>query len=274
MAAYELTNDQRKYFGLNTVANNWKKQALNDTVIIYFNKNKIVKVLNYQWGYVEYDTDINTKEKLLLLPKTSKGKEQKLTVAKLLKEKGSGIRFSGSFEGGGIQIYDNRRNVVFIKSYPGESPIQSFGDIDDWIATYISNLPSDYFDWLKAEISKNKQKIQVIQGTIIAFKISQKEYGFARVLSENYGLFKSLIVAPYAFIANSLQVDINYLLDKKMLPAIYVSDIEIYRGSLPIVGYKPLSNEEKQIVLPQGSSISITIPYTKSDIVRSMNDDS
>jgi len=34
-----------------------------------------------------------------------------LTIPRILKIKGSGVQFSGSFLGGGMNVYDNKRNL-------------------------------------------------------------------------------------------------------------------------------------------------------------------
>jgi hypothetical protein len=192
----------------------------------------------------------------VLLPKTTKGKEQKLTIAKILKIKGSGIQFSGSFQGGGIHVYDNKRNLFFIKSFSEEGDIKNYGDIENWVASYISNAPTDYFDWLNKELLQKCLKVKIKAGDIVAFKISQGQFGFARILldvfaqrqkgviaSSNLHWFhpRSLIVAPYAYYASSLQIDIDKLITKKTLPALCIFDLDVYRGEMPIVGHKPLS---------------------------------
>ena len=118
-------------------------------MIVYYNGDKIVKILNYGWGYVEYDTDIDTKHRQILIPKTTKGKEHKLTIPRILKIKGSGIEFSGSFQGGGISVYSNKRNVSFIKSYSDDGPIHTYEDIENWLTKYVSESLEDYFEWLK-----------------------------------------------------------------------------------------------------------------------------
>ncbi len=114
MSLYELTNNQRKYFGLFPVAKNWERQPLSDTITVYYDGDKIVKILNYGYGYVEYDSDINTRDKRILLPKSSRGKERNLTIPRILKIKGSNVQFSGSFLGGGITVYDNKRNAFLL----------------------------------------------------------------------------------------------------------------------------------------------------------------
>ena len=140
MKPYELTNNQRKYFGLSSVADDWDKVKLSDSVILYYQGDKIVKVLQYSFGYFEYDTNIETKHRQILLSKTPKGKEQKLTIAKILKIKGSGIQFSGSFQGGGIHVYDNKRNLFFIKSFSEDGDIKNYSDIEKWVAKDIFQI--------------------------------------------------------------------------------------------------------------------------------------
>ena len=281
MTPYELINNQRKYFGLSLVADNWDKVQLSETVSVYYQGDKIAKVLNYSSGYFEHDTEIETKQRKILLPRTIKGKEQKLSVAKILKIKGSGIQFSGSFQGGGIHVYNNRRNLFFIKSFSEDGDIKNYSDIEKWISSYISKTSTNYFDWLNKELSQKRLRVKIKEGDIVAFKITQGQYGFARILFDVYAqrqkgdivfpnLYwfhpRSLIVAPYAYYADTLHIDIDKLVNKKTLPTLCIFDLDVYRGEMPIVGHKPLSLNDKLIPFPEKPETSITIPYTKTDI--------
>lgn len=281
MTSYELTNNQRRYFGLLSVAGSWDRVQLSNTTTVYYQGDKIVKVLDYTFGYGEYDTDMETKNRQILLPKTARGKEQKLTIAKIIKVKGSGIQFSGSFQGGGIHVYDNRRNVFFIKGFAEERNIKNYKDIDSWITNYINKVLPDYFDWLDKELSQKRLRIKIKEGDIVAFKVAHGQYGFARVLLEVFSEIqkgdivrpelhwvhpRSLIVAPYAYYADTLQINIDKLVNKKTLPSLCIFDLDVYRGEMPIVGHKPLSITDKHISFPDRAVTSITIPYTKTDI--------
>ena len=281
MTSYELTNEQRLYFGLIPKADNWDRHPLSDSVVAYFDKEKLVKVLNYEWGYLEYDTDIYTRDRIILLSKTARGKEQKLTVPRILKIKGCGVEFSGSFQGGGIHVYDNKRNLCLIKSFSEESEIKTYNDIDNWISNFISKLPTNYFDWLDKQFSKERLKVKVTEGDIAAFRIAQGEYGFARILLDVFSEKKkgdiirpelywvhprSLIVAPYAFYADTLNINIDNLIKKKTLPTLCIFDLDVYRGEMPIVGHRPLSESDRQIPFPNSKATSFTISYTKTDI--------
>jgi hypothetical protein len=281
MTSYELTNDQRRYFGLTPVADNWNRHSLSDTVAVYFDKNKLVKVLNYSWGYLEYDTNIDTRNREILLPKTARGKEQKLTVPRILKIKGCGVQFSGSFQGGGIHVYDNRRNLFFIKSFSEEGEIKTYDDIYNWIGNYISKLSTNYFNWLDEQLSQKRLKVKVKEGDIIAFRIAHGKYGFARILLDVFSAKKkgeitrlelhwvhprSLIVATYAFYADTLHINVDNLIKRKTLPTLCIFDLDVYRGEMPIVGHRPLSEADRQIPFPNSKATSFTIPYTKTDI--------
>lgn len=281
MTPYELTNNQRKYFGLSLVADNWDKVKLSDAVTIYYQGDKIVKVLHYGLGYFEYDTSIETKHRQTLVPRTAKGKEQKLTISKILKTKGSGIQFSGSFQGGGIHVYDNRRNLFFNKSFSEDGDIKNYSDIEKWVTDYIGKTPANYFEWLNKELSQKRLRVKIKEGDIVAFKIAHGQYGFARILFDVFtqrqkgemvqpNLYwfhpKSLIVAPYAYYADTEHIDIDDLVNKKTLPTLCIFDLDVYRGEMPIVGHKPLSLKDKLIPFPDKPETLITIPYTKTDI--------
>jgi hypothetical protein len=278
---YELNNYQRIYFGLNPVEMGWERIELSDKITVYFDQDRIVKILNYGWGYLEYDTIIDTINRTILLPKTSRGKQQKLTIPRIGKIKGSGVQFSGSFHGGNIHVYDNRRNLFFIKSFAEDGNIKSYEDIDNWIENYITNIPPDYFDWLADQLAQRRLNIKVKPGDIIAFKISPTEYGFARILSDVFSDIKkggveairlfgfhprSLIVIPYAFIGTDLTLDLDDLISKPILPSICIFDLDVYRGEMPIVGHRTLTEKEKEIQFPAKKTTSITIPLTRKDL--------
>jgi hypothetical protein len=149
------------------------------------------------------------------------------------------------------------------------------------VSNYIAKAPADYPEWLNDQLSQTRLKIKLKKGDIIAFKISPDEFGFARILLDMFSeskegvlakeLFykfhpRSVIAAPYAFYSKTVQIDVDQLITKKTLPALCVFDREIYRGEMPVIGYKPLSERDKAIPFPHRAITSITINYTKEDI--------
>jgi len=286
MTSFELTNGQRRYFGLNQIFDNWFRQSLSETTTVYFEGDKIVKILDFSYGYLEYDTNINTTNKQILLPKTARGKEQKLTVSKILKVKGSGIQLSASFLGGGISVYDNKRNLFFIKSFPEEGGISTYEDIKNWVRKYISESPSNYFEWLIKELNSERKNNKIKQGDIIAFPVARYEYGFASIVLNNFenehvllsgeifkfNLFsKPLMILPYSFTSRTLDINFDELVKKPTLKPIEISDTGVFYGEFPIVSFKKLDYAFLEEFDLASLSKYLTIPYTKTDLVEKNN---
>jgi len=55
-------------------------------------------------------------------------------------------------------------------------------------------------------------------------------------------------------------------LKNKTLLALCIFDLDVYRGEMPIIGHRPLSEKDKQIPLPEKPVTSVAIKYTKEDI--------
>ena len=97
---FELSNTEREYLGLDKVKPNWEKIILKgDTYrepsILYFEDNTIKKhIISTQNQYVEFQYEELTKNREIILTKTSKGKEQKLTASVLSSKTPIGVYFS------------------------------------------------------------------------------------------------------------------------------------------------------------------------------------
>ena len=76
---FELSNEERKYFGLNEVKENWIRKELTKNYIIYIEENKLVKRIQSEKDcYYESDVLYNLSEdNKFILPKTKRGKSKK-----------------------------------------------------------------------------------------------------------------------------------------------------------------------------------------------------
>jgi hypothetical protein len=283
MTNCELTNIERSYFGLKEVKDSWVRSPLDDFVVVYFDEDTIVKVLNFQHGYIEYDADVSTESRGYILPRATKGSKKKLTVARLLTIKGNGIEFSGSIHGGGIQVFHHGRKLTFIRSYLEEGPIRSCSDIDKWVQRFIAESPSGYFDWLSRQLGLPKRRISVREGDIIAFDVSRFEYAFAsiikcdylsehklldgEILESNY-FGEPLLILPYQQISDSLDVDVVSLIKCPTLRPIEILKHNVSNGTFPIVAFRRLSYEAIEDVELFSLKKYLTIPLSKTDIVQ------
>ena len=79
---FELTNEQRKYLGLEIVPKSWDKFQITEEVSVYFDGNKIRKKISANENlYREIQLDEETENRTMLLPKTKKGKAKKLNYS-------------------------------------------------------------------------------------------------------------------------------------------------------------------------------------------------
>jgi hypothetical protein len=73
MTTYELTNEQRKYFGLDPIESHWdrvgfKGDAYRPESVLYFDKNTIKRhIVSTEKGYSEYHYNELTKDRTILL---------------------------------------------------------------------------------------------------------------------------------------------------------------------------------------------------------------
>ena len=276
MSPYELSNNNRKYFGLLPVDNTWDRKSLNGVIDVYFDKNKIVKVLNFSRGYIEYDSDVNTLNREALLPKTTKGKKQKLTIPRILKIKGSGMQFSGSFEGGRIRVYDNKRNVFFIQNYLEDGQISNYNDISNWVEKYVVESPVEYFEWLNKQVKSKRHNIKAKPGDIIAFHVARFEYAFAKIIRIDFpttlNLFgKALQILPYSFTSKTTDIDFDKLIIQPTLELIQINDSGVSYGEFPIVAFRELTEEDISKIGEPKMSKYLSIPYSKTDIIQMNN---
>src|SRR5687768_3249389 len=97
---YEVTNKQREYLGLDPIENHWHKVPFKgDTYrpesVLYFEGDTIKRhIVSTENLYSEKQYDELTKERSILLPKTNKGKEKKLTASVLEQRQPTGVYLS------------------------------------------------------------------------------------------------------------------------------------------------------------------------------------
>jgi len=118
---YELTNEQRKYLGLDPILKHWDKVVLSgDTYrpesILYFDKDTIKRhIVSTEKEYFEKQYDELTKDRSILLPKTNKGKEKKLTASVLEQRQPTGLYLSISC--GHLKIGNYNSQTTFYSSH-------------------------------------------------------------------------------------------------------------------------------------------------------------
>lgn len=273
----ELTNNQRKYFGLEPVMDSWDKvQFKGDTYrpdsILYFDGDTIRKyIVSTDKEYKETQYNEQTENRELILPKTKKGKPKKLTASVLESKKGIGVYLTVNTNGDLLIGNYTSQRTFYSRAWEFK---QSDSKIETMIQEFIENSPSDHFKQIEKFRLEKRKNVKYKSGDFFAFKLNRTEYGFGRILfdinkarkkkmiPENHGLHlimgPPLLVKLYAFKSESKAVDIESLKNQKSLPSDLMMDNVIFYGDFEIIGNLPLEITEFEFPISYGMRIDQT----------------
>lgn len=266
--AFELTNNHRKYLGLELVTEKWNKVHISDTCYVYFEgdviRKRIIASENY---YYECEMKEETSQnRSVLLPKTKRGKEKKLTVATLMERKCFGNYFH--FDKDKIRIANVTTQQTYYSSEMAGTNCDGINELQAWLDNWVANSSEkdllDIEKFSKAERRHCKFK----EGDFFRFRIDRETYGYGRILFNFDNLRKEkiphwsilmgkpLIIKVYHIITKNQLIQLEELRDMPAIPSQYIMDNVFYYGEYEIVGNLPLNDSELDFPIMYGRSIS------------------
>ncbi len=274
MTKFELTNEQRKYFGLDPIESHWDKIMFNgDTYglesILYFDKDTIKRhIVSTEKEYSENQYNELTKGRTILLPKTDKGKEKKLSASVLEQRQPKGVYLSISC--GHLTIGNHNSQTTFYSSR-WDSEQQSEKGVFEIINDFIKSSPANHF--IEIEKYKNLKRLnkKFKSGDYFCFKLDRVNYGFGRILLDvnkirkkklidgfhGLGLLMGppVIVELFAFKSRTKNIDMNTLDKQTKLPSDVMMDNLLFYGEYEIIGHREIKDEEFDFPISYGRSI-------------------
>jgi hypothetical protein len=268
---FELTNEQRKYIGLIPVEKHWELVKLND-MFLYFDEDIIrKKIAVTENSYLEQELCEKTAEnRTILLPKTEKGKPKKLNFTATQSFSPFGVYFSFSSKYTCIANYTTQ-TTCFEESSDTERTLE---DLKIWIYQWISETTENDLTEIESFKNAKRQHCKFKEGDFFTFKTGRREWGVGRILidvaklkknedfkkKKNYGLShfmgKPLIVKVYHKISNNSNIALDELSNCMALPSVAMMDNHFYYGEKQIIGNKPLTIEDHDMLISYGGSIS------------------
>ena len=258
-----LTNEQRKYLGLNPIEDHWEVMDIKGT-LYYFDGNIIKKEISASdsegeaFYYKENELDIETAEnRTIVLPKTVKGKPKKLNFTATQSFRRIGLYFSFGSR------YVCIGNYTTQKTYYSERLEESKASaLNSWIEKWIKETSKEDLADLENFKNEKREHQKYKEGDIFAFKIGRRQYGFGKILidivklrktpefkkNKNYGLNNlmgtALIVKVYHKISDSINIDLDELEKNLSLPAQPLMDNNIYYGEYKIIGNRKVTYQD------------------------------
>lgn len=191
---FELNNEQRAYFGLDAVQQSWERvefagDKFRPASVLYFEGDVIKKhVVSTDELYAEYGYDEATKGREILLPKTAKGKETKLTPANFEKRTPLGVYlYADKYS---LRIASFASQTTFYDSV-WESGHGREMDFRSEIERFIADLDSDHARKIEEFKKTGRKNIKFKSGDFFRFKLDRNRYGFGRVILDGHKLRKS-----------------------------------------------------------------------------------
>lgn len=274
---FELSNREREYLGLEEIKPNWEKVILKgDTYrepsILYFEDNIIKRhIISTSSQYVETQYNEITKNREILVPKTAKGKEQKLTASVLSTKTPIGVYVSLNVFGD-FWIGNHTTKTTFFSSYWEDRKKRKENKLSYWIENFINKSDENHLQEISKFKNANKQNVKFKSGDFFAYKIDRTNYSFGRVLLDISKLRKNnilekshgltllmgtpVLVKLYPYISTKKNIDITILENLTALPSDFMMDNHLHYGEYEIIGNKKLEDSEFEFPISYGRSIS------------------
>ena len=175
---FELTNEQRKYLGLNPVEKHWELVKFDDHIYHYFEDDIIKKEITVSENYY-HESELNektTENRTMILPKTKRGKIKKFNYTAVQSFSPFGTYFTFSTNQVIIANYTTQR-TYYSESFT-ESENITIDDLKKWLNKWIEETTEEDLKEIEEFKSTKRKHCKFKEGDFFAFKLSRREWGF------------------------------------------------------------------------------------------------
>lgn len=266
---FELTNEQRKYFGLQPILDGWARiETINSplwcTTVAYIDGTVIRKYIETgDTTYTEYELCEQLSDDLHnLQPKTAKGKPVLLSSANLRKRSGFGMCLSYSHHqylnncASHIDLYSLTSQKIYYSSEYDPVFVRNIGEFERWINAWCAESTQDDLDDISRFAQLPREHIKYREGDVFRFKINRRLYGYGRMLVD-YGRMRKtktpfwdlfcaipLVCSAYHIATEKKDVPVTELAKLNSLPSVPMMDNHLFYGTYEIIGHIPIGEVE------------------------------
>ena len=280
-----LTDEERRYLGLDPVDENWETVSmysvthfLKKRTVLFYEGNTIIKVIFEEHSvddngtclrksYNEFDTRLETDNRTMLLPLTSRGRAKPVNPTNVMAVKPFGCDLSIYLnkDKSGIAAQNLRNNqVIPIGEAERVKKIMSDEDFHEFMRYYISTCPDDYFERIAAVRNMEHQTVKFRAGDIFRCQVDRQHYTYGLILGKTREIEKwdelpkehsfrnvmmqTVIVRMYDFVTADKDMTAKDLAGRTLRPPQLCSDCDILWGTHKIVDRKELVPDDIQFI--------------------------
>ena len=268
---FELTNEQRKCFGLDTVQPHWRRIEAKASpyddfkTYLYLDGNCVVKgVMIGPKYYSEFAlNEALSEDGVYLLPKTAKGKPVKLSASTIAKRKRVGMCLF--YDRDYLTLYNaNTDRAYFTNSYVNLQ-LRELPDFIGWAEQWCAETNEEDLVDIAAFANEKRKRVKYKEGDVFRYKIDRRHYGYGRILLDYDRMRKNkepfwdilmgtpLVCSAYHIVTTRKDVTVDELSALRSLPSCFVADNNIFYGENEIIGNIPLTDHEDYPIMYGGS---------------------
>lgn len=278
----ELTNEQRRYFGLELIDPTWERIELpNNCVkpelstgkdILFFDDDILRKViwLHDNGHFRENSYRLKTQDnRTMIAPITAKGKPKRLNGVNIQRCNPYGVYFDFH---GGVTIANYSTQQTFYSSAFAGIPTMNEDALSSFLAKWIAESNDKDLTEMQVFAQAKRRHCKYREGDFFRFRYDRRHYGYGRILLDvrkfvkDGGRFwdilmgKALCVSVYHIITQNPNENIYDLQKLQSCPSTYIMDNKFFYGEYEIIGNAPLPEDSAEIDYPimYGQSISAT----------------
>ena len=270
---FELTNEQRRCFGLVPVAENWERIEVKASpydqhqTFVFLEENKIVKcIVSGANLYYEYElSEFVSLDKKYLLPKTPKGKPTLLSSSTIQKRNGVGMRLNYSDKN--VNLYNEITECSYFSNCYLQDNIKDLSSFSKWVEDWCDDTSVVDLEDINRFSQMTRKHIRYREGDVFRFKIGRRLYGYGRILLD-YGkmrknkeefmdilMGKPLVCSVYHIVTEQGDISAEALKNVPCLPSTITMDYSLFYGEYEIIGNIPVTEEEDYPIM-YGNTIS------------------
>lgn len=276
---FELTNEQRKCFGLLPVDSNWTllevKASPYDSfrTFAYIDGTVVRKCILFgENRFAEYEMCEQLSEDWkYLLPKTAKGKPMMLSSSTLLKRNGMGMYLSYYRNSDGrikVDVYNHASQRGYYSNEYISSQTIGQDDPQQWVENWCAETTDDDLQDIAQFAAQPRKHIKFREGDVFRFKIDRRLYGYGRILVDydrmrknkepfwDIMMGKPLACSVYHIATERKDVSVEELRQLNALPSVHMMDNRLYYGEYEIIGNIPIGECEDYPIM-YGNSTSV-----------------
>lgn len=274
----ELTNEQRKYLGLEIMEPSWERVEIPNNClkpelstgkdILFFDGDILRKViwLRDKGSFLENSYRLRTQDdRTMIAPITAKGKPKRLNGVNIQRCTPHGVyfEFSGGRElRGGVHIGNYTTQQTYYSSGFAGVPFMNESELQNFLDRWIADTGADDLAEIQAFAGAKRRRCKYREGDFFRFKYDRRNYGYGRILLDvrqfikSGGKFwdilmgKALCVSVFHIVTEDPDVSIEELLRCDSCPSEYIMDNRFFYGEYEIIGNAPLPENYREIDYP------------------------